>query len=82
MNVFAKYWWLFWGLGATCALVIFRMRRRGGPESIPRRIMYALFPYADPVRSSQRQLSSHAAAFIGGGVLLFTLAYLLFLQSH
>ena len=81
MNVFAKYWWVFCGLGATCALVIFRMRRRGGPDSVPRRIMYALFPYADPVRP-QRQLSFRAAAFIGGGVLLFTLAYLLFLQAQ
>ena len=82
MNVFAKYWWVFCGLGATCALVIFRMRGRGGPESVPRRIMYALFPYADPVRAPQRQLSYRAAAFIGGGVLLFTLAYLLFLQAQ
>ena len=82
MNVFAKYWWLIWALGATCALVIFRMRKRGGSESVPRRIVYALFPQTDPVKSPQQKLSPRAAAFVGGGALLATLAYLLFLQSH
>ena len=82
MNGISKYWWLIWAFVAAGALVAMRMRSRGGAESIPTRIFYALFPHADPEKSPQRQLSGLGAVPIGGGVLLVALGYLLFLQSH
>jgi hypothetical protein len=81
METITKYWWLLLAFGAVSALVVFRMRKRGGVESISRRVFYALFPYADPERSPQLQLSGPAAALIGGGVLLVSLLFL-FLQSR
>lgn len=77
-----EYWWLVWGLASVSALVAFRMRRRGGREAILRRIMYALFPYSDPTDRPQRELSARFAIFFGGGIVLFTLLYLAFLESR
>ena len=78
----ANYWYMVWAFLATGALVAFRMRRRGGDESILRRVMFALIPYSDPARSPQRQVSVRAAVFLSGAVLVVTFAYLLFLQSR
>lgn len=64
------YWWLFWAVAAVSALVVYRMRTRGGSEHVLRRIMYALLPASDPVNRPQRQLSLLAATLIGGGLLL------------
>ena len=77
----AKYWYVVWALVATGALVAFRMRTRGGDEPFLRRFAFALFPHTDPTKWQQGQLSARTALFLGGGVLVFTLAYLLFLQS-
>ena len=77
----AHYWWLVWAVAAVVALTILRMRWRGGNESIPRRIMYALFPYSDPTKLPLRQLSARFAFVIGGCVILTVILYLAFLQS-
>jgi len=44
--------------------------------------MYALFPYSDPVNRPQRQLSAGFAILLGGGIVLFTIVYLVFLESR
>jgi len=79
---FMNYWWLVWALAVVGGLVAFRMRKRGGDESVLRRVMYALFPYSDPVNRPQRQLSAGFAILLGGGIVLFTIVYLVFLESR
>ena len=77
-----NYWWLVWALAVVSGLVAFRIRRRGGNEPVLRRVMYALFPYSDPVYRPQRQLSSRSAILVVGGLVLAMIVYLLFLQSR
>ena len=78
----ANYWYMVWAFVATGTLIAFRMRKRGGDESVRRRVMFALIPYSDPARSPQRQVSVRVAMFLGAAVLVVTFAYLLFLQSR
>jgi len=78
----ANYWWLLTGLGATGALVIYRVRRRGGSEPLWRRIEYALFPNTDPAIKPQRMLSPLSIVVIGGALLLILFVNLLILESR
>ncbi len=78
----AHNWYMIWALVVTSAFVAYRMRKRGGEEPMLRRVIFALFPYSDPRRVPQQQLSMFTATLLGGGVLAVVLAYLLFLQSE
>jgi hypothetical protein len=77
-----NYWWLVWSFAVIGGLVAFRMRKRGGNEAIPRRVMYALLPYSDPAKQPQRQLSARSAILLGSCLVLFMIVYLVFVQSH
>jgi len=79
---FATYWWAIWALLVVTALIIYRVRKRGGEESFVRRIEYALFRGTDPANpSASRQLSLRAALLVGAGLLLIMLLNLLVLHS-
>jgi hypothetical protein len=79
---FKNWWWLVWAFAFAAALVAFRMRGRGGREPALRRIMYALFPFADPAVRPQRTLSGRFAIFLGTGIVLLSLLYLGYLESR
>jgi len=70
----AKYWWLLWALFVAVAIVTFRMRKRGGDESILRRIWLALFPDADPENPRRREVTTTQLVLVGTGLLASALA--------
>lgn len=57
----AKYWWMLWALFCVVAIVVYRVRKRGGKESLLRRIVFALLPDTDPVSSRRREVAPAVA---------------------
>lgn len=52
MRYLTDYWWLGFGLLGSVTYLRHLVKRRGGNESLPRRIILALNPKVDP-RSNQ-----------------------------
>lgn len=70
---FAKYWWLLWALFVVVVIVVYRVRKRGGNEFLLRRIVFALFPHADPAGSYRREVTPVMITLIFGGLLVIAL---------
>ncbi|WP_395684433.1 hypothetical protein [Dokdonella sp.] len=70
----AKYWWLLWSLFVVAALVVFRMRKRGGDESAPRRAWFGLSPDTDPANPRRRDVTPTQIVLVGAGLLAVALA--------
>ena len=51
-----NWWWLLPSVGLA-ALIVFRVRRRGGDEPLGRRIVYAVVPPLDPKSEARRQFT-------------------------
>jgi hypothetical protein len=72
----ARYWWLVWSLVAFTALVTYRIRRRGGDESLPARVVYALCPDTDPENKNRRQVTPLAFILVAVGMVIVLIAIL------
>jgi drug/metabolite transporter (DMT)-like permease len=73
----AGNWWVLWGIVAAIAFAIYLVKRRGGEESTPVRVLYALVPSLDPNSEVRQKLSPTAIALIAVGVILFVVAFVL-----
>ena len=72
----ATHGWMLWALVTVPALVVYRLRKRGGDESLLRRIEYALIPNADPANRNRREMRPGMLVLVAGGlavILLFLL---------
>jgi len=73
-----EYWFVLFGGFALCVIVSQRMRRRGGDESLLRRIEYALFPHTDPANPHRRDVTPGTIGLVAGGLVVIAL-FLLFI---
>lgn len=77
-------WWVVWAAFVVVAIMVFRMRRHGGDEFLPRRILLALFPHADPRDARRRDVTPAAivATFAGPAVVALALAVTAWLRPQ
>jgi hypothetical protein len=68
-----QYWWLIWGIAGSAAFIAYRVRRRGGDESLPRRLLHVLVPASDPDSEERKQLTPRALLLFGVGLLIVLL---------
>ena len=61
---------MIWGIFAASFFVAWRVRQRGGDESLFTRIRYALISNSDPANECRRVVSSRSIVIIGIGLLL------------
>ena len=73
----AANWWWVWALVGGSGFVAYRVHRRGGEESMPVRVLYALFPVLDPNSEERRQLTPRAVILVGLGLIIIAIASLL-----
>lgn len=76
---FATHGWMAWVLFALLAIVVQRLRRRGGDEPLLRRIEYALFPHTAPANPNRREVTVGMVVLVAGG--LVAIALLLFIVA-
>ncbi len=70
MEWIQKYWWMAWGIFAASFFVAWRVRQRGGDESLFTRIRYALISNSDPENEGRRGVSGLSIVIIVIGLLL------------
>lgn len=63
-----EYWWLVWAAIAGPGLIALNVRARGGDESLPRRVLYALVWRTDPRNRPRRDMSALSIVLIVVGV--------------
>jgi hypothetical protein len=73
---FIQNWWLVWGIVGSAAYIGYRVRSRGGDESLPRRVLYALAPVLDPESEERKQLTPRAVFLFVVGLLILLLLML------
>ena len=69
----ARNGWVAWPIFVVLAVVVFRMRGRGGDEFLLRRILFALFPPADPCSAGRGAITPMAVFLVVAGIFLAVL---------
>ena len=64
-----NWWWVLPSVGMV-SLVALKVRRRGGEETLPRRIFYSMFPVFDAKSETRRKLTPRVVIWwcIGLGI--------------
>ena len=72
---FADNWYVVWGLVGTAAILAYQLYRRGGEESLPRRVWYVFFPIVDP--KNKNRWSPQALFWWCIGTFVFIVVFLM-----
>ena len=67
---FVEHWYMVWGLTVVIATVSYRIRKRGGYEPLPKRIIYALVPQTDSKQKQQQQATFLSLILMAVGAVL------------
>ena len=74
----ASNWYWLLPIVAGPALLAYKVHRRGGDESLPRRVLFTMFPILDSNSELRRKMTPLQVALLAIGMLVFLVAFVIF----